>query len=342
MGLHIYTCSFTGNPLSSDTVFYPLLTPRTSSGTERLGAAPSAMFEDVSGYGGFAQSGLNEVIYTATAVQDVVILGMERSRSRFIYSGNDLLPFQFFSINSEFGDTSPLAAVQLEQGVLSKGSYGFSMTTQTDSNREDVQIPNEVFEVRGLDNGQLRVCAIRDYRNEWIYFSYPSNVVKVKYPTRTLQYNYREKSWGLFTECFTCYGSFQKASGPTWATIGLHLSYLEPMEYSLDSGATTPQQPLVLAGTQHGFIVVKDSGSTGESPTLQIENISGTTVTCTAHCLSDGDFIVINSCLGTIANSVNGKPFQVLVKASTPNTFEIAADPIPTGTYLGSGTITKL
>jgi hypothetical protein len=339
-GTPYYTCSFTGDPRAANTVFYPLLTPFASAGTQNLGASAAALFEDVSGFGGFAQSGLNEVIYTAVQNLDVILLGMERSRSRLIYTGNDLLPFQFFSINSEFGDTSPLAAVQMETGVVSKGSYGYCLTTQTDSDRVDLSIPEQVFEVRGLDNGQLRVCAARDYINEWIYFSYPSNNVKSKYPTETLQYNYREQSWALFTETFTSYGTLWRSTGLLWSTVGLTFPTWNQWRQPWRAGTNTAERPIVVAGTQHGFVVMRAQG-TGESATLQIENISGNTVTSTAHSLKDGDYIVINSCIGTIASEVNAKPFRVSANPNLPNTFTIDGDPTPTGTYLGGGTITK-
>ena len=339
-GTPYYTCSFTGDPRAGNTIFYPLLTPFASAGTQNIGASASALFEDVTGFGGFAQSGLNEVIYTATPNQDVIIMGMEQSRSRLIYTGNDLIPFQFFTINSEFGDTSPLAAVQMENGVISKGSYGYCLTTQTDSDRMDLSIPDQVFHVRGLDNGQLRVCAARDYINEWIYFSYPANTLNAKYPTATLQYNYREQSWALFTETFTSYGTLTN-TGLIWSTVGLTFPTWRQWRQPWNSGSTTEQQPVIIAGTQHGFVVKRAQG-TGESATLQIENISGNTVTCTAHSLTDGDYIVINSCIGTISSEVNGKPFKVGASPSNPNSFTINGDPVPTGTYLGGGTITKL
>jgi hypothetical protein len=133
----------------------------------------------------------------------------------------------------------------------------------------------------------------------------------------------------------------QKTGGLTWATVGFTFPTWNQWRQAWNAGVTTPEQPIIIAGTQHGFVVQRAQG-TGESSTLQIENIVGNTVTATNHALKDGDYIVINSCIGTISSEVNAKPFRVNADPTDPNTFEIDGDPTPTGTYLGGGTITKI
>jgi len=67
--------------------------------------------------------------------------------------------------------------------------------------------------MKTVNNGNERMTAGRDYINEWIYFTYPASNIDYVFPTQTLFYNYRDRSWAVFNECYTTYGQFQKASG---------------------------------------------------------------------------------------------------------------------------------
>src|SRR5690606_29408763 len=100
---------------------------------------------------------------------------------------------------------------------------------QEAAKRIDLEIPDNVFQFGLVNNGAKRISAARDYRNEWIYFTYsvPSNPGNpdltppfTSFPTQTLLYNYRDDSWAILDEIFTTYGQFRKQTGYTWATIG--------------------------------------------------------------------------------------------------------------------------
>jgi hypothetical protein len=335
-GTPYYTASFTGDPLSTATTFYPILTPTNQSAT------PDSYFGDVTGYGGYLSAGIDQDIQTIGVNEDVLIVGFDRLQTRFIYSGNDIVPFNFYIVNSELGSGSTFSTIILDQGVLSKSSRGYIMTSQTGAQRIDLEIPDQVFQTRLTNNGAQRVCAGRDFVNEWIYFSYPSNLFQLNnYPSQTLQYNYREQSWSVFNESYTTYGSFRRTAGYTWAT----LPFDNWMEWNTpwNAGDSTLLQPEVIAGNQQGFVLFRDTTTTGEEPSLYIQNISGYMVTSPSHCLNSGDFIIINNCLGTVGSYVNGQIFQVTVNAV--NTFIINNPSItlPAGlTYIGSGTITRL
>ena len=58
------------------------------------------------------------------------------------------------------------------------------------------------------------------------------------------------------------------------------------------------------------------------------------------HCLNNGDYIVINSCTGTIGDILNGNIFQV-ENAST-NGFSVGLDLTVPYTYFGGGTIQRM
>jgi hypothetical protein len=332
-GTPFYTASFTGAVNLPTTQFFPILTPMNQS------ASPASYFEDQTGFGGFISAGTAQPILTAVPNEDVIIIGFSNKQARLVYTGNDILPFNFFSINSELGSSSTFSAITLDRGALTVGPNGIILTTQTSATRIDLAIPDNIFQFLITNNGFSRVCAARDFINEWVYFTYPSNQNIYIYPDQTLQYNYRDDSWAIFNECYTTYGSFRAVTGYTWANIG--------QKYATWAAWTTPWeagdssnllQPYVIAGNQQGFVVTRDEG-TGEANSLYIQNISGNTITSPNHCLNNNDYIVINNVIGTLASQVNGKIFSV--ESVTANTFTIIPS-IGSGTYVGGGTIQRM
>lgn len=332
-GTPYYTASFTGDPTLATTVFTPILVPVNQT------ASPAAYFEDVTGFGGFITAGVDQPINTSSSNGDVLILGFTNLQSRLVYSGNDIVPFNFFIINSELGSSSTFSAINLDKGVMARGDRAFTMTSQVQTGRIDPEIPDEVFQLNLTNNGTERFCAQRDFINEWIYFTYPRNDVLYKFPNHTLQYNYRDDSWALFRECYTTYGAFRKRTGFTWATIGTIYPTWRSWNEPWNAGSSTLLQPQVIAGNQQGFVLIRDDG-TNEGNSLYIQNIVGSTVTCSDHCLNEGDYIVISGALGTIGSQVNNMIFSVAPPITT-NTF-VLNPTLTAGTYLGGGLIKRM
>lgn len=339
-GTPYYTCSFTGDIVSGTTVFNPLLVPGNfSNPTTNHTATASSFFEDSTGFGGFVSAGIDQSLNTISTSQDVLIAGFSSLNARLVYSGNDVVPFQFYIINSELGSSSTFSAINIDQGVITRGDRGFIMSDQSQTQRIDLEIPDEVFELRLRDNGSERVCSQRDFENEWIYFTYPVNNINYKFPTQTLLYNYRSNSWSIFKESYTTYGTFRKATGLTWATVGSVFPTWSSWNVPWNWGSTTVFQPQVIAGNQQGFIVFRDD-STDESDSLYIKSVSNSTITSPDHCLSNDDFIMISGAIGSFGSQVNGKIFSVT--QATQNTF-ILNPTISTGlTYLGKGLIKRM
>jgi len=346
-GTPYYTSSFTRDPATTidnyplfpltPPGFFPILLPTNQT------ANPSAYFVDIPGFGGFIEAGTEEEIRTVSTNEDVLLVGFERSQTRVVYSGNDIIPFNFFLINSEYGSTSTFSAVNLDKGVITRGSRGFVITSQTNCSRIDVEIPDEVFQVSALQNGTERFCSQRDFINEWIYFTYPWSDITTgttfKYPNYTLQFNYRDNSWAVNFESYTTYGLFRRQSGFTWQTVGNEFASWEAWNQPWNSGTSDLLQPEVAAGNQQGFIVLRDQG-TGETASLYIQNIVGSTVTSPFHGLNDENFIIISDVLGSVGTEVNGKTFKIHL--IDENTF-LLDPPIASGlTYFGGGLIKRL
>jgi len=335
-GTPFYTASFTDDPVSANTVFHPILVP-----VNQIASAPS-WFEDQTGFGGFIDSGLDESINTIGTNEDVLVLGFDTNQVRMVYTGNDIVPFNLFIVNSELGATSTFSVISMDQGILTRGNRGYTITSQTASQRIDLDNPDQVFEVANQNNGTERFTASRDFINEWVYFTYPSNqedATQYRFPTETFQYNYRDNTWAIFKESFTTYGAFRFQTGFTWATVGLEYPTWSVWNDPWDAGNSTLLQQTVIAGNQQGFLFIRAVG-TGEGPSLAIQNIVGSIVTSPDHCLDNNDFIVISGVLGTIGQDVNGKIFQV--QNPSLNSFTLKPSIVGTGTYLGGGTITRL
>jgi hypothetical protein len=338
-GTPYYTASYTGDPSLASTIFNQILVPKNQTAT------PPAWWEDQTGFGGFLDIGLDVPIKTVSDNKDVVIIGFQGNgkgyQTRMVYSGNDLLPFNVYIINSEYDSSSTFSAISMDDGVITRGNNGFVLTSQVSCDRIDVENPDVVFECRGEDNGIERYCATRDYNGEWIYFTYPVNNAGVgsgwKFPTQTFFFNYREKSWAIFDECYTTYGQFRIQSGLTWATIGTVYPTWGQWNVAWNAGLSTTDASQVIAGNQQGFVVFKDK-STAEADSLYIQGFTGSLVTSPDHCLNEGDYILISGCLGTVGAQVNGKVFSV----SNPTENAFTLNPAITGAiYSGGGTIKR-
>jgi hypothetical protein len=339
-GTPYYTCSYTNTPsatvdtpTNATTVFNPILVPANQTATS------TAYFEDSSGFGGFITAGTYSPIVTVTANEDVLIMGFSKQQARFVYTGNDIVPFNFFTINSELGSSSTFSAINLDRGAVSSGANGIIITSQVSAARLDLDIPDEIFQFNLTNNGAQRVAAQRDFINEWICFTYPDNEIRYKYPNQTLQYNYRDDSWALFQECYTTYGQFRKVTGNTWVTIGDIYPTWAQWNEPWNAGSSTLLQPQVMAGNQQGFVMLRDDG-TAEGNSLYIRSFSGNVVTSPDHCLNRGDYIIISGCIGTIGYEVNNKVFSVL-NTPSDSTFTLNP-PIGSGTYLGGGVIKRM
>lgn len=334
-GTPYYTASFTGDVSLITTNFIPILVPENQTATA------NAFFSDQTGFGGFLEAGINDQMISAEFNQDVLIIGFTGLQTRLVYTGNDILPFNLFIIDSELGSGSTFSTVNLGKGIVTRGPRGFILTSQVEARRIDVEIPDEVFQIKLQENGSERMTSQRDYINEWIYFTYPSNELSnddYRFPTQTLQYNYRDDSWAIFKEVYTSYGIFRRQTGFTWSSVGFVYPTWSSWNDPWNAGTSTLLQEEVIAGNQQGYVISRDNG-TNESKSLYIQSFSGNVVTSPDHCLSDGDYIVISSCTGTISAQVNGKTFSVY--SATQNTFKLNPS-IASGTYFGLGEIKRL
>jgi hypothetical protein len=340
-GTPYYTNSYTNSPLATKdnptgpfyTNLISLLVPNNQI------ALPSAWFEDSTGFGGYKSAGIAQPINLVARNRDALMVEFDKSVSRLIYTGDDISPFNFYQTNAEYGCGSTFSGIDMDEFVLSRGKRGFIAANQSEVKRFDLDIPEAAFKVNLRNNGSERVTAVRDYINEWIYFTYCSVQAGVTYPNQTLFYNYQDQSWGVFNESYTTYGLFRPQSGFTWATLINTVLTWDTWDDTWTTGSDSLFQTQVLAGNQQGFIVIREDALTSEAPSLYIQSMTTNIITSPSHNLNQDDYIVINGMTGTSGAIFNGMVFQISVKDA--NSFAIETS-IGVSTYLGLGTITRV
>ncbi len=340
-GTPYYTASFTGDPSLATTVFHPILVPDNQT------ASPVAYWEDLTGYGGFISAGVEIPIITVGSNEDVLVVGFSTIQTKLVSTGDGITPFLFYTTNSELGSGSTFSIIQLDKGVLTRGNRGYITSDQSGAERFDLDILDQVFQINLQDHGSERFTAQRDFINEWIYFTYPSNefinytnLDPYTFPNQTLFYNYRDQSWSIFNETYTTYGQFRKSDGLTWNSAPIWNNWHDPW----NSGSITVRNQEVIAGNQQGFVIIREDEDTTEALSLYIQGFSSNTITSPKHCLNNGDYIRIFGAIGTIGTIVNFNISKAIYQISnaTANTFDVDAFPVLTGTYFGGGLIERM
>lgn len=307
-------------------------------------ATPKAFWTDQVGFGGYISAGVDQPIRTVNQEKDVLIVGFSNRFAQITYSGNDILPFVFYSITQEWGAANTFASINFDRGAVTMGNFGLTRTGIEGSERIDLNIPDAIFEVDNKNNGAERICGQRDYINEWIYFTYVTPSFVSNFPNQTLFYNYRDGTWAIFNEAYTTYGTYRKTTGYTWNT----LPYANWNEWTTpwNYGSANAENPIVIGGNQQGFVLQKDVG-TNEGTSLYIQNISAQAVTgsilitCFNHGLASDDYIIVSGCLGTIGSVLNGNIYSV--NYVDANSFTLNPTSLfGSNTYLGGGLITRM
>jgi hypothetical protein len=306
---------------------------------------PMAWFQNVAGFGGFLGAPITQEIITVQENEDVLLTGYETKQFKLIFTGDDTFPFFYQTINSELGSQNTFSGVNLDTGAITIGEYGIALTTQVSARRIDLVIPDQVYDISGLNNADLRVTAIRDYRNQFIYFSFSPNSNGVNiFNSQTLLYNYQDNNWAIFEENYTHYGTYQRTSNLTWGTLNQRYPTWAAWTDPWNFGSTAAKYPNIIGGNQQGFVMIKDTG-THEATSQYIESINTSTfiVTSPNHCLNDSDYIEIFGAIGV--SNLNSQLFQIRIVDKDNFTLLLSAQQMatpPSGSYLGGGIYRRL
>jgi hypothetical protein len=323
------------------TPYYNSLVPTNTSNSETFDV--SAWYVDQTGKAGWQSAGLAMPIATVNNNEDVLLIGFggKGRKTRFAYTGNDLQPFIFYNINAELPSSSTFSSISLDAGSLDIGEYGIAITTQQSSERIDMEIPDEVFQIQKANSGDKRVNALRDFYREWIYFCYPVASSQWKFPTQTFMYNYRENAWSILYENYTVQGNFRKQTKNTWKTISQKYKTWANWRDPWNSANNASLFAQSIAGNPQGYVIIRDDG-TGEAQSGEVANISAnlgsTQITSVNHCVKINDYLYFESCIGN--TYLNGKIARVIDIVGS-NAFVIDI-PFSGAGYLGLGVFRRL
>src|SRR3989338_4383171 len=272
-----------------------------------------------------------EPIVSAAKIKDVLIVFCERSVYRISFTGNGLNPFIYEELNGEEGVESVNSLVEFDRAILGIGASGLHACNGQDVERIDEAIPQTIFDVSNDSVGHRRVGAIRDYYNEYAYWTYNSESSQTTYnliwPNKMLFFDYVKRTWAFADDSISAIGYFWQQS-------------------SVDSRQKNFRS--VLCGNQQGWTFRLRDDVARNSASLQITNISvaGVTATITSytHNLTNNSYVYLSNIQSTgaaWATEMNQNIYKVTTTSVDAFTVTLANAP-GADTYEGCGTIERV
>lgn len=317
--------------------------------------------DNIAAGAGFIDATTEEQIISAEFIKDRLIVYFERSTWELAYTGNYVIPFVWQKINTELGSEAQFSTVPFDTVILTMGTTGVHSCSGANVERIDTKIPDQVFDIQNRNLGVQRVYGIRDYFTEVVYWTFPSTDLEAAsgasvYPTEILVYNYRNDSWGIFTDCITAFGYFEQQNmnnSITWVSTTLTW---EEANMAWVSGTLDANFRQVIAGNQQGYTFICDPDESRNARAMQITNIvqsgGNIVVTCIDHTLTpvnpsdptDGDYVILENFQGcTFTNTIyTDNIFPVANLGVAPLNEFVIRDVTLVGTYTGGGTVSRV
>lgn len=288
--------------------------------------------------GGSVDATTDQAIVSAEFIKDRLIVYFERQTYELAYTGNQITPFVWQKLNTELGSQSTYSTVPFDNAVLTIGNTGIHSCNGSNVQRIDQKMPQNVFEFALLLGDNNRICGIRDYYTEAVYWCFrnKSAPATIKFPNQVLLYNYENGTWAYNDDTITTFGYFEQVTGLTWSQI---LWQWQEWTTQWDSGIEQPGFRQVIAGNQAGFVFQITDDKATNAAVVPITSIgyatSGTNFVATIyspdHNLTTGQYIIIEDYNG-ITDLIN-EVYQVEVVLDA-NTFNIITD--TNNAYLGN------
>jgi hypothetical protein len=281
---------------------------------------PLAARDDIFGRGGANDAPINDIIVAAGFIRDILVVYMQKSTWRLRFVNNSQNPFVWERINFTLGSSCTFSAITFDKGLMAIGSRGIVISDANDTIRFDEKIPDEIFKIRQFNNGFQRVFGIRTFETKLCYWTYPDDLNPTGiYPDKVLVYNYETKNWSYFDDCFTCFGYYNYATnaGITWNQLTLPWESYGNITW--DSSISKFGKENILAGNQQGYVLVLETDSSSNGPSLFIQAITlstattPTVITSPNHNLPNGSWVMLLDITGTTfadGVSLNGQNFK--------------------------------
>jgi hypothetical protein len=287
-------------------------------------ADPLAARDDIFGRGGANDAPTQEVIVGAAFIRDILVVYFEKSTWRLRFVNNTQNPFVWERVNVELGSDCTYATIPFDKGVMTIGRRGILISDGNDTMRFDEKIPDDIFDIRVLNNGLDRVSGIRTFRSKLCYWTFPDDENEnTIYPNKVLVYNYESKTWAFFDDTFTTFGYYYPSSTtPSLTWNDLTDPWSSYSEMSPDDAVSDTGYETIVAGNQQGFVFRLEQTSAQNDPSLYIAAITTgavTVINSPNHNLNDEDWVQLTGISGVVDNfglSLNGRNFKI--STSTP------------------------
>jgi hypothetical protein len=213
----------------------------------------NAWRSDIPGLGGFNDADTSEKIVSAAIINDTMIVGFQRSMWRLRYTGNEILPFVWERINTQYGCESTFSNVSFDKDAIFFSRYGWVSSTTNEVQRIDEEIPDQSFSFEtgsaSTFNNLNTVQGARDFFRQMAYWTF----APIKGADQQIfAYNYIDKSWSSFnpTNQINCFGEYFNTTDQAWPTLTQTWdSYNSPDQIWANLGSTQNQGfPLILGG----------------------------------------------------------------------------------------------
>lgn len=322
--------------------------------------AADAWRSDQFGKGGFLDAPTNEQIISVIFLNNTLIVFFERTTWQLRYVGEYGLPFIWERIASDLGSESTFSPILFNDNVLAVGDRAIIGANSNLVDRIDLDIPDQIFYFQNTNNGVKRVHGIRNYQKELVYWCYADSTTQAGpsddtiFPNRVLLYNYRNRTWAIFRDNVTAFGTFQSSMDVTWDSQTV---FWDDESTTWDDFDTQTRFPLIVSGNQQGYVhYYQYTGPQGfgiipidEQPSLYIDDVTFAsnllTLTIPNHNLSTGELIFITGLMFAnntthlpAATNLNDLIYRVTV--ATPNTVDLARWDFATDGYYTNFTFT--
>lgn len=336
---------------------------RFSQRGDPLGA--DAWQTDIFGKGGSLDAPVNESIISAIFIKNTLVVTFEYSTWQLRYVGEYGQPFIWERVSADFGSESTFSNVLFDNHILAIGDKAIIAANGVGADRIDLDIPNQIFDFKNANNGQKRVFGIRDYQRELVFWSYPDSETQaapntaLTYPNKVLVYNYRNKTWAIFRDSVTCFGTFNSTQNITWDNTNV---FWDDEDITWDDFDSQSQFPYIVCLNQQGF-ASKYGYSTPDQQSLTVQDIDITVspirITSPKHNLQTFEIVYLTGLNfvnaaknASLTSSLNDQTFQVIVVDednidiykwnSTTKSYEsnFSFTPVNTAVYQGGGVMT--
>lgn len=198
------------------------MTPGNTTPPAPFATDADAWRSDIPGKGGFIDADTSERIVSAGIVKDTLIVFFQRSTWRLRYTGNEILPFIWERLNTQYGAESTYSSIEFDEAVLTFSRFGWIGSSTQDVARIDLEIPDDCFAVEANNStfvGLSRIQGIRDLYRNMAYWTFES--IAQTSSNQIYAYNYLTKKWAIFnpTVAIRTWGLFYNTSDETWQTF---------------------------------------------------------------------------------------------------------------------------